>query len=1194
MDMQKIEALTDYPELRQVQQALWKIGEIHGAAVMVGAGFSRFASLAAGTTPLAPLWSDFQRTMLDELYPKEDGPSDPLALAEEYRAARGPSALENLIRCHVRDGEWSPGDIHRRLLSLPWSEVLTTNWDTLLERSADSNPDLSYDVIRTPSDIARTRSPRIVKLHGSLPSHGPFIFTQEDFRTYPNKFAPFVNLGRQVLLENELCLIGFSGDDPNFLEWSGWVRDQIGDAARPIRLLGNLNISDSRRCLLKSRNVTPIDLGPLVEEVSGEDQHRRAIEIFLEYLEQGKPPKAKWSFTSDDEIVESLPASSSQLADLAQAWKQDRETHPGWLVTPSSLRTKIRHFSVRSEGIISKNLNTAPKSIKAAILYETIWRWETAFWPLPDFVARAASDLVSDNEDDSLSLSKKIFLRVAIVREARYRRDWQTFEKRIQFLGALNNRNAEVEALYERCLKARDELDYNFIAEHVEQIIGDDPVWLLRRAALTVEVMDSHAAATLIYEAYREIRKRRARAPRSLWLISREAWASWLVGIARFESELIPSGDQPDGRLDYKVGNTDPWDELQRIDGNIAYAERERRDDSRDRYSRFDAGVYNIPGVRFRSRAVTSPCDEIVRLTERVGIPFRFSSTNVLGARFSQATQVSEQYGSIDIWTSVHAVTANDIKSVDDFFNRVVIANLPMETVLDIVGKVRHAIEFGKSKITEPQKDGSNIRNMLWVNRIHDLIELLSRFSMRLQGDMALDMIRFGASLAQDPSINDWTIYKALENLLKRSLQAFDPARHGEVALDILLLPLHSEKEILLMQNSDWIKVITVLDRDAWRIRKRNDEWSARIAVLIEAIGRNSSKPSRRGAMYRIVKLFEADVLTNKEVRSFRDAIWQHTDSNGFPADTGFLPHVLLNLPSPDINETRKIFNVIVVTKLADGLFDGDLLQGLSGASYLPCGTHNPYDMKPENALRILDHALNWRRRKDVRLNFLGGGQKDDWISNSIGGALAAAVLPLLSISMIGDDRIRALLSRPLDGSLPTLLESLPVLVKLDRTLTERVTEAIQRGLISLHPDVLTAALKAVLWFNKFAECDDIPVPSVLVTETVSICLMRRDPGLISALYCVRRFIEADLVSETDRYRLADALTLLRIETDYKNWRDETRISDVGLLRKEAVRLAEALSESGISKPILNEWTAEAQSDPMPEVRYALLTDRCS
>ena len=50
---------------------------------------------------------------------------------------------------------------------------------------------------------ARTRAPRIVKLHGTFPSLEPFIFTEEDFRSYPREFAPFVNLAQQVLLENE-------------------------------------------------------------------------------------------------------------------------------------------------------------------------------------------------------------------------------------------------------------------------------------------------------------------------------------------------------------------------------------------------------------------------------------------------------------------------------------------------------------------------------------------------------------------------------------------------------------------------------------------------------------------------------------------------------------------------------------------------------------------------------------------------------------------------------------------------------------------------------------------------------------------------------------------------------------------------------------------------------------------------------
>ncbi len=119
---------------------------------------------------------------------------------------RGPVALERLVRDKVRDSEWQPGKLHRLLLRLPWSDVLTTNWDTLLERTVDPESSRVYANVLTTGDIARTRSPRIVKLHGSFPSLSPYIFTEEDFRAYPSTFAPFVNLAQQVLLKGKARL----------------------------------------------------------------------------------------------------------------------------------------------------------------------------------------------------------------------------------------------------------------------------------------------------------------------------------------------------------------------------------------------------------------------------------------------------------------------------------------------------------------------------------------------------------------------------------------------------------------------------------------------------------------------------------------------------------------------------------------------------------------------------------------------------------------------------------------------------------------------------------------------------------------------------------------------------------------------------------------------------------------------------
>ena len=186
------------------------------------------------------------REVADTLYPRSDSLSDQngqaeprateglLRLAQEYETAFGRSDLHSLLRRLVRDEDFTPGSTHTRLLRLPWRDVFTTNWDTLLERTTASVPSRAYSIIRNKREIALADRPRIVKLHGSFPSHFPFIFTEEDYRTYPTEFAPFVNTVQQAMMETVFCLIGFSGDDPNFLHWSGWVRDNLGDAAPKI------------------------------------------------------------------------------------------------------------------------------------------------------------------------------------------------------------------------------------------------------------------------------------------------------------------------------------------------------------------------------------------------------------------------------------------------------------------------------------------------------------------------------------------------------------------------------------------------------------------------------------------------------------------------------------------------------------------------------------------------------------------------------------------------------------------------------------------------------------------------------------------------------------------------------------------------------------------------------------------------
>jgi hypothetical protein len=86
--------------------------------------------------------------------------------------------------------------------------------------------------------------------------------------------------------------VGFSGDDQNFLAWSGWVRDQLAHYAHRIYLCGLLSLTDAQRSVLQSRGVVPVDLSPIFPADSYPDAGRRhalALEWFFRSLNEGRP-----------------------------------------------------------------------------------------------------------------------------------------------------------------------------------------------------------------------------------------------------------------------------------------------------------------------------------------------------------------------------------------------------------------------------------------------------------------------------------------------------------------------------------------------------------------------------------------------------------------------------------------------------------------------------------------------------------------------------------------------------------------------------------------------------------------------------------------------------------------------------------------------------------------------------------------
>lgn len=295
----------DQPHLEQLRRELWRGARTGHAAVMVGSGFSRGADRLPAAQRGFPLWRELAQEMFHRLSPSFSSltpeamqrlretllGTTSTRLAQEFEAEFGRRALDELLIELIPDSTHRPGRLHRLLLELPWADVFTTNYDTLLERTHLATR--HYEVVHTAADIPGRQSPRIFKLHGSFPSHRPFVISEEDFRSYPRNFAPFVNSVQQAMLERSLLLLGFSGEDPNFLFWSGWVRDQLGEHTPTIYISGLLRMRSSQKHILRERHIIPIDLSDVVPRRGAEStdtHHERATEWLLLSLANARPP----------------------------------------------------------------------------------------------------------------------------------------------------------------------------------------------------------------------------------------------------------------------------------------------------------------------------------------------------------------------------------------------------------------------------------------------------------------------------------------------------------------------------------------------------------------------------------------------------------------------------------------------------------------------------------------------------------------------------------------------------------------------------------------------------------------------------------------------------------------------------------------------------------------------------------------
>ena len=1227
-----------HPYLNEIAERLFS----GHAAVMVGSGFSKNAKRHHPSCPDFPDWADLGDKFYGRLYCRKPNAHNRYLsvpkLAHEVEAAIGRPALDQLLRDAIPDQDYEPSLLHTKLLDLPWTDVFTTNYDTLLERACGTVTSQRYDVVVNLDDLVYSKTPRIVKLHGSFPADRPFIVTDEDYRRYPDIFAAFVNTVRQALLENTLCLIGFSGDDPNFLQWIGWIHDNLGRRHSPrVYLIGMLRLSDSQRRLLERRNIVSVDMSEY-GDIDAED-HEGALERFFDYLESKKAdfnprdwPRggyAKLHGTNDGII--------SQIQEVLPLWKSERRSFPGWIIVPEA-RRRVLWSTTRDWITNPPDADELPRFLNLEFAFELIWRMEKCQSPIfdnqVDFLEATVKRHLTTDSNASLPASSQLevhslsrsevhdmchHLLLAVLRYYRQEgrlEEWNRTSDLLDGLAIRMSPDHRARLHYERALLALFELNPSLLKQRIEEwpIDRSLPFWEAKRAGLLAEIGRVTDAGSILEDSLVVIRSRSNLSPvtTDYSFVSQESFVMLLLRAVTRSAAMRAGKFQKLSEVG--KGFSDRWDALRQYDCD-PWSELEIFERTLDRPPVYPSRLTESPGYDIGYVTVTHHAGYdngealaaygFLLFCEDAGLPFRMPGLSI--AEKSAIGAMSRISGHCPYWAVATLVRIGKDKVVDRIFDRPSLAGMDVPSVDALIERFLKTLELATDEL--------DTVGSLWDDNIGTLVakvvpEILSRLCGRCSRSAHERLVDFLVSTYRsDRRVN----YRGIKHLTKRLLETASLDQRVELIPRLLKCPILSD--LSGIEQLEYVNPFMFVGD--W-----DDALSGRPPISGEYLNRfvdaarSADGDRRKWGTLTLGMLYSWGVLEVKTTKQFANALWERLDDAGLPMDTDYFPHGFLTLPHPPDIEPVNVFKRWVCDQRFPLQKNGTSVR--IDAPIPLCdaiiGSSGTIRWSREEAGSILGSLVEWW---DIDKGHLSGSgeTKSSYRSTktdlSISGefrrrfsrladTLAALALSLDSKTIENDTQIESLervVDEMTEHGLPTLRLKTAYLHMFPKS-RDSVLQRIERSTASSDKEVVVDALKAVLVVSErlALEVTDREGGDLvrLLGVIGQMVLWRRETGLQLAIDTVTAVIKRfpwsfrgtveRAVLEGLGHMIGDTAIRPANRLHPDNSREPTDVSRNLILRRVAARSAYTLfehySKLGTPLPVtVCEWRTICQSD---------------
>lgn len=766
--------------IKEIAEAL---SENH-AALMVGAGFSKNAEKVSITDKKFLKWNELSDLFYETVYGKDEGPgkqyNSSLRLAQEVEITVGRPKLEKIIKDAVPDLEYAPSELYVKLMEMPWKDVFTTNYDTLLERAADKVTNRRYNVVICQEDLVNSNdAPRILKLHGSFPSYRPFIITEEDYRTYPVKFAAMVNTVQQALLENVFCMLGFSCEDPNFINWIGWIHDNLGrSSSQKIYMVSVAHIAEAKRKLLFERNIIVIDLQELWPDKSIGDR----LDSFLEELKlrvEEKRRKDNWF-----DLGQLHLQYDTDFVKKTEIMKKLNESYPGWIFLPWKMKNKVSYVLNELD-----NMNKFEHiSFKDQVnyMYEYVKFMDIAGRPILSQVVDQFWNVLEKKEGGELIDSfgaeleyKEQVIYLHLLRSYRELAEWEKYEACHEKI-----KDAYLDYDNKQFLYASDcwKQLFRFQAEKLAgmldswNLVKGDMYWPLAKANMYALIGEISKADAILSDALSLVRKQLVKASGNEYLSSIEESIVSLINFIR-QGNIIDETEECIHESDVSW-----WNEN---DKYCLYLNTEEKSNkSFETKDNFDlSSTYTMHMGRDNTNVFYAL--EYLRFLEQTGHPFRLQNVTNTKGLHSTVKQLAPYYPH---WCLMQILIAQDNKHLDLMFGRVKLFDLSQDEVDDIAKEYLRIFQIVMKNV-KPE-------NFFFAKSIYEqsavvLPEIIARFCYKCSINMLDEIFDLILDLCLS---NVRTNFKGIRKMFKGLFEAFSLQEQEKRVEKILQFPMDIDR----------------------------------------------------------------------------------------------------------------------------------------------------------------------------------------------------------------------------------------------------------------------------------------------------------------------------------------------------------------------------------------------------------------